>query len=80
MLHWEQSHKEMQNFTKSKNGQIRNANIRESKIAPIEGKLQEVQLKWYGDILMRPINALVKQCEIMTKMHINRGRTSPKKI
>lgn len=54
---------------------IRNEYIRESsKVAPINDKTCESRLKWYGHVMRRPENYVVKKCpSIATK---RRGKTS----
>ena len=59
---------------------IRNDFIREKLgIAPIEDKMRESRLRWFGHIRRRPIGAPVRKCENLDVTPIKRGRGRPKK-
>lgn len=55
---------------------IRNEHIRGSfKVAPISNKISESRLRWYGHVMRRPDNYVVKKCLSMpTKKKRGRGR------
>ena len=58
---------------------IRNVVIRKKVgVAPIEDKMRETRLRWFGHIMRRCINALVRRCEMITLMQYRRGRGRPK--
>ncbi len=59
---------------------MRNDFIREKVgIAPIEDKMRESRLRWFGHICRRPIGAPVRKCENLDVTPIKRGRGRPKK-
>ena len=54
---------------------IRNEVIRERVgVAPIEEKLRETRLRWFGHIKKRGKNELVRRCEMINLLHYGRGR------
>jgi len=57
---------------------IRNVVIREKvSVAPIEDKMKETQLRWFGHVKMC-INAPVRRCETINFMHYKKWRGRPK--
>ena len=58
---------------------IRNVVIRERVgVAPLEEKLRETRLRWFGHIKGRSVNASVRRCETISFSHIRTGRDRPK--
>jgi len=59
---------------------IRNGVIRDlAKVAPIEEKLRETRLRWFGHVKMRSDDAPVKRCEMINIPESKRGRGRPNK-
>nr|XP_016438442.1 PREDICTED: uncharacterized protein LOC107764395 [Nicotiana tabacum] len=57
---------------------IRNKVIRDKvSVAPIEDKMREVTLKWFGHVRRRSTDALVRRCEMLTFEGLRRGRGRP---
>ncbi|PKA57161.1 ataxia telangiectasia mutated family protein [Apostasia shenzhenica] len=48
-------------------------------VAPIEDKLRESRLRWFGHLNRRPIEAPVRKIELLNFAHVQRGRGRPKK-
>ena len=58
---------------------IRNVVIRERvRVTPIEDKLRETRLRWFGHVKRRSVNALVRICEAINPLQCRRGRGRPK--
>lgn len=49
------------------------------RITPVEDKLQEVRLKWYGHMRRRCSDLPVRRCERFHMVGLRRGRKRPKK-
>ena len=49
------------------------------KIAPIEDKMREIRLRWFGHVKRRSVDAPVKRCEMINIPEGKRGRGPPKK-
>ena len=47
-------------------------------VAPLEDKLRETRLRWFGHVKRRNVNALVRRCEAIDFLHCRRGRRRPK--
>jgi len=59
---------------------IRNVVIRNLvKVAPIENKLRETRLRWFGHVKRRSETAPVRKCELINIPEGKRGRDRPKK-
>ncbi|XP_070034531.1 uncharacterized protein [Nicotiana tomentosiformis] len=59
---------------------IRNEVIRDKVgVAPIEDKMREARLKWFGHVMRRSTDAPVRRCESLTIEGLHRGRGRPKK-
>jgi len=72
MIHW------MCNYTRM--DKIRNEVIREKvRIAPLEHKMRETRLRWFGHVKRRSKDTPVRRCEGMTLADCRRGRGRPKK-
>jgi len=64
----------------SKIDRIRNEVIRNSvEVAPIEDKLRESRLRWFGHVKRRSVDAPVRRCERINISEGRRGRGRPKK-
>ncbi|CAL5439689.1 unnamed protein product [Camellia sinensis] len=64
---------------KTRQDKIRNECIREwVGVAPIEDKLRENRLRWFGHIQRRPTDAVVKRCDAVTVDGSVRGRGRPR--
>ncbi|KAL7247477.1 hypothetical protein ACSBR2_002399 [Camellia fascicularis] len=64
---------------KTRQDRIRNECIREwVGVAPIEDKLRENRLRWFGHIQRRPTEAVVKRCDAVTVDGSVRGRGRPR--
>ncbi len=48
-------------------------------VAPIEDKMREHRLRWFGHLQRRPLEAPVRRCEAWDVEPIKRGRGRPKK-
>jgi len=48
------------------------------KVAPIEDKMRETRLRWFGHV-KRSVNALVRRCESINFLEGKRGRGRPNK-
>ena len=53
-----------------RNGVIRNL----AKVAPIEDKMIEMRLSWFGHVKRMSVDALVKRCEMINIRGGKRGR------
>ena len=72
MLRW------MSGYTRK--DRLRNDYIREKiGVAPIEEKMTEGRLRWFGHVQRRPIEALVRKVDQMVFNPIRRGRGRPKR-
>ncbi|KAF3630083.1 Mediator of RNA polymerase II transcription subunit 20a [Capsicum annuum] len=59
---------------------VRNEIIREKVgVASVEDKMREVRLRWFGHMMRRGTNALVRRCERLALDGFRRGRGRPKK-
>jgi len=59
---------------------IRNEVIRDLvKVAPIEDKMRETRLRWFGHVKRRSVDAPVRSCERINTPAGRRGRGQPKK-
>ncbi|KAL7242429.1 hypothetical protein ACSBR1_014913 [Camellia fascicularis] len=64
---------------KTRKGRVRNMYIREwVKVVPIEDKLRENRLRWFGYIHWRPTEAVVKRYDTVTLDGSVRGRGRPR--
>ncbi|CAL5409645.1 unnamed protein product [Camellia sinensis] len=64
---------------KTRHDRIRNECIREwVGVAPIEDKLRENRLRWFGHIQRRPTEAVVKRCDAVMVDGSVRGRGRPR--
>jgi len=58
---------------------VRNIVIRERVgVAPLEEKLREARLRWFGHIKRRSVDAPVRRCEALDLVHYRRERGRPK--
>jgi len=58
---------------------IRSVGIRDRVgVAPLEEKLRETRLRWFGHVKRRSVNAPVRRCEAINLLHCRRGRGRPK--
>ena len=54
---------------------IRNVVIRERvRVAPLEDKLRESRLRWFGHVKRRSVSAPVRRCEAIDFLQYRRGR------
>nr|XP_009593913.1 uncharacterized protein LOC104090513 isoform X1 [Nicotiana tomentosiformis] len=59
---------------------IRNEVIRDKVgLAPVEDKMREARLRWFGYVKRRSIEAPIRRCERLVLVGIRRGRGRPKK-
>ncbi|PKA62039.1 ataxia telangiectasia mutated family protein [Apostasia shenzhenica] len=59
---------------------MRNEYIRKKVgVAPIEDKLRESLLRWFGHLNRRSIEASIRKIELLNFAHVQRGRGRPKK-
>ena len=59
---------------------IRNKVIRDLvKVAPIEDKMREIRLRWFGHVKRRNVDAPLRSCERINTPASKRGRSRPKK-
>ncbi|KAL0906290.1 hypothetical protein M5K25_024773 [Dendrobium thyrsiflorum] len=59
---------------------MRNEHIREKVgIAPVEDKIRESRLRWFGHIKRRPSDDPVRKVEVLDLPYVKRGRGRPKK-
>ncbi|PKU64467.1 ataxia telangiectasia mutated family protein [Dendrobium catenatum] len=59
---------------------IRNEHIREKVgVAPVEDKIRESRLRWFGHIKRRPFDDPVRRVEVLDLTYIKKGRGRPKK-
>ncbi|XP_070019320.1 uncharacterized protein [Nicotiana sylvestris] len=59
---------------------IRNEVIRDKVgVAPVEAKMREARLKWFGHVKRRRTDASVRRCERLALRGERRGRDRPKK-
>ena len=64
---------------KTRNDRIRNANIRDMvRVAPIEDKLIENKLRWFGLICRRPADAVLRRNDMIIGSDNTRGKGRPK--
>ncbi|XP_060183146.1 uncharacterized protein LOC132613111 [Lycium barbarum] len=64
----------------TRSDRIRNEVIRDKVgIALVEDKMREVRLRWFGHVMRRDTNALVRRCERLASDGFRRGRGRPKK-
>ncbi|GLS47117.1 hypothetical protein GCM10007884_51210 [Methylobacterium brachythecii] len=64
---------------KTRKDKIRNEHIREILgVAPIEQKMRENRLRWFGHVQRRPLDAPVRKCEVLIPDCNTRGRGRPK--
>ncbi|PKA58339.1 ataxia telangiectasia mutated family protein [Apostasia shenzhenica] len=54
-------------------------NLEKGGIAPIEDKLRESRLRWFGHINRRSIEAPVRKIELLDLAHVQKGRGRQKK-
>jgi len=47
-------------------------------VAPLEDKLRETRLRWFGHVRKSSINAPMRRCEMINLSHCRRGRGRPK--
>ena len=58
----------------------RNVVIRERvRVAPLEDKMRETRLRWFGHVKRRSVSVPVRKCEAIHLLHCRRGRGRPKK-
>nr|XP_009775638.1 PREDICTED: uncharacterized protein LOC104225513 [Nicotiana sylvestris] len=59
---------------------IRNEVIRDKAgVVPVEDKMREVRLRWYGHVKRRGVDAPVRRCERLVVVGMRRGRRRSKK-
>ncbi|KAH0435157.1 hypothetical protein IEQ34_026682 [Dendrobium chrysotoxum] len=59
---------------------IRNEHIREKVgVAPVEDKIRESRLRWFGQIKRRPSDDPVRKVEVLDLTYVKKGRGRPKK-
>ncbi|PHU01504.1 hypothetical protein BC332_31291 [Capsicum chinense] len=59
---------------------VRNETIREKVgVTPVENKMREVRLRWFGHVMRRGMDAPVRRCERLALDGFRRGRGRPKK-
>ncbi|KAH0461367.1 hypothetical protein IEQ34_008942 [Dendrobium chrysotoxum] len=59
---------------------IRNEHIREKVgVAPVEDKIRESRLRWFGHIKRRPSDDPVRKVEVLDLTYVKKGRGRPKK-
>ncbi|KAH0469003.1 hypothetical protein IEQ34_002235 [Dendrobium chrysotoxum] len=59
---------------------IRNEYIREKiGVAPVEDKIRESRLRWFGHIKRRPFDDPVRKVEVLDLIHVKKDRGRPKK-
>jgi len=59
---------------------IRNGVIGDlAKVAPIEEKMRESRVRWFGHVKRRSVAALVRRCEMIDLSSGKRGRGRPNK-
>ncbi|OIT08557.1 hypothetical protein A4A49_18166 [Nicotiana attenuata] len=59
---------------------IRNEDIREKVgVAPMDDKMREARLRWFGHVKRRSLDATVRRCERLALVGTRRGRGRPKK-
>jgi len=59
---------------------ILNECIREKvKVAPVEDKIRESRLKWFGHIKRQPSNEPVRKEDVLDLTYVKKGRGRPKK-
>ncbi|XP_070056639.1 uncharacterized protein [Nicotiana tomentosiformis] len=72
MLRWMCGHTRMD--------KIMNEDIREKVgVAPMDNKMREARLRWFGNVRRRSSNSPVRRCERLALTSIRRGRGRPKK-
>ena len=59
---------------------IRNGVIKDlAKVAPVEYKMRETRLRWFGHVKRRSVDASVSRCEMIDIPKGQRGRGRPNK-
>ncbi|XP_070004684.1 uncharacterized protein [Nicotiana sylvestris] len=72
MLRWMCGHTRLDN--------IRNEDIRERVgVAPVDNKMREARLRWFGHMQRRNLDAPVRMCQRLALTGTRRGRGRPKK-
>ncbi|XP_070013999.1 uncharacterized protein [Nicotiana sylvestris] len=72
MLRWMRGHRRMD--------KIRNKDIREKVgVAPLEDKMREARLRWFGHIQRKSTETPVRRCERLAVVGTGRGIGRPKK-
>jgi len=72
MIHWICGYTRMD--------KIRNEAIRKKVgVAPVDQKIRETSLRWFGHVKRRSKDAPVRRCERMTLVDSKKGRERPKK-
>ncbi|XP_070043285.1 uncharacterized protein [Nicotiana tomentosiformis] len=65
---------------RTKLDKIRNEDIRvKVGMAPMEDKMREARLRWFGHVRRRRLDAPVRRCERLALTGMRRGRGRPKK-
>ena len=63
-----------------RNDNIRNGYIRDKvRVAPIEKKMIETRLRWFGYVQRRLLEALIRKVDQMIFSSIRKGRERPKR-
>ena len=63
----------------TKMDRIRNVVVRERiGVAPLEDKLRETRLRWFGYVKRKSVSASVRKCEAIHLSHCKRVRGRPK--
>jgi hypothetical protein len=58
---------------------VRNDEIRDwAEVAPIEEKLIQHRLRWFGYVQRRPLDALVRRGIVRRENNVKRGKGQPK--
>ena len=64
----------------SRMDRISNGVIRDLvKVAPIEDKMREIRLRWFGHVKRKSVDAIVRRCETINIPEGKRGTGRPKK-
>ncbi|XP_070018082.1 uncharacterized protein [Nicotiana sylvestris] len=59
---------------------IKNEDIREKvSVAPIDDKMRETRLRWFGHVQRRSLDAPIRRCEQLALVGTRRGRGKPRK-
>jgi len=72
MIRWMCGH---MRFDRIANGVIRS----KTGVAPIEDKMREARLRWFGHIRRRSMDAPVRRCEKIDRLDCKRSRDRPRK-